>query len=107
MLSDAGGWQRPALTVFAVGTAITLAVWLRRTPRRAWSLALPIALIISGALGNALDRLVHGEVVDFIQWYWRGWYWPAFNFADAAIVLGAIALVFHSWRRAPDPGAEH
>jgi signal peptidase II len=56
-------------------------------------------LIIGGALGNALDRIIHGQVVDFIQWYWRDWYWPAFNLADAAIVLGVAILVMPSGRR--------
>ena len=66
--------------------------WLWRTPRGDWRQALPYALVIGGALGNVIDRLIHGHVIDFIQWHWRGHYWPAFNIADAAIVGGAIGI---------------
>ena len=65
---------------------------LTRTPRGDWRTALPFALIIGGALGNVIDRLLHGHVVDFIQWYWHGHYWPAFNLADSAIVAGAVGI---------------
>ena len=57
-----------------------------------WRQALPFALVIGGALGNVIDRLIHGHVVDFIQWYWRGHYWPSFNIADCAVVGGAIGI---------------
>lgn len=92
-LSTAGGWQRHALTLFALGIAALLTFWLARLPRNAWRPALAYAVIIGGALGNAIDRIVRGHVVDFIQWYWRDWYWPAFNLADVAIVCGAAFLV--------------
>ncbi|QDH70581.1 signal peptidase II [Marilutibacter alkalisoli] len=92
-LSDAGGWQKYFFTVLAVGISGLLGWWLSRTPRHDWRTALPYALVIGGAIGNVIDRLAHGHVVDFIQWYWRGWYWPAFNIADSAIVAGAIGIV--------------
>lgn len=98
-LSNAGGWQRHVLTFFALAVAALLTYWLRRLPRGAWRLALAYALIIGGALGNAIDRMVRGHVVDFIQWYWRDWYWPAFNLADVAIVTGAAVLVLHGITR--------
>ena len=66
--------------------------WLWRTPRADWRTALPFALVIGGAIGNVIDRLQHGHVIDFVQWYWRDFYWPAFNVADAAIVGGAIGI---------------
>ena len=69
-----------------------LGYWLYRTPRRDWKTAMPYALVIGGAIGNVIDRIIHGHVVDFIQWHWQDWYWPAFNIADAAIVGGAIGI---------------
>jgi len=91
-LSDAGGWQKYFFVVLACGISGLLAWWLVRTPRREWRTALPFALVIGGALGNVIDRLLHGHVVDFIQWYWRDHYWPAFNVADSAIVAGAVGI---------------
>ena len=91
-LSDAGGWQKYVFVVLAIVISGVLARSLSRMPRNEWKTALPFALVIGGALGNVIDRLLHGHVVDFIQWYWRGHYWPAFNVADSAIVGGAIGF---------------
>ena len=91
-LSDAGGWQKYFFVVLAAGICGLLAYWLWRTPRGDWKTALPFALVIGGAIGNVIDRLLHGHVVDFIQWHWQNWYWPAFNIADAAIVGGAVGI---------------
>ena len=91
-LADAGGWQLWFFTVLAVGISGLLGYWLSRTRRGDWRQALPYALVIGGALGNVIDRQIHGHVIDFIQWHWRGHYWPAFNLADAAIVGGAIGI---------------
>jgi signal peptidase II len=91
-LSDAGGWQKYFFVVLAVAISGLLGWWLARTPRRDWKSALPYALVIGGALGNVIDRMIHGHVVDFIQWHWQDHYWPAFNIADAAIVGGAIGI---------------
>ena len=91
-LADAGGWQTVFFTALAFAISGLLGWWLWRTPRGDWRQALPYALVIGGALGNVIDRLVHGHVIDFIQWHWRGHYWPAFNLADAAIVGGAIGI---------------
>ncbi len=91
-LSNAGGWQTWFFTVLAVAISGLLVHWLSRTARGDWRAALPYSLIIGGALGNVIDRLVHGHVVDFIQWYWRGHYWPSFNIADSAIVCGAVGI---------------
>lgn len=114
VLSEAGGWQRHVLTFFALCMAAVLATWLAKLRHNAWRPALAYALIIGGALGNAIDRMVRGHVVDFIQWYWRDWYWPAFNLADVAIVVGAIVMALHGFTtrslplhrlRAADQGA--
>ncbi len=94
-LSGAGGWQQVFFSVLALGISGLLGYWLYRTPRHAYQVALPYALVIGGALSNVIDRLLRGHVVDFIQWYWRDYYWPTFNLSDSAIVLGAIWIVVH------------
>lgn len=91
-LSDAGGWQLWFFTFLAVAISGLMVYWLSRTPRAAWRSALPYALVIGGAIGNVIDRQIHGHVVDFIQWYVGNHYWPAFNLADSAIVAGAIGI---------------
>ncbi len=91
-LANAGGWQIWFFGVLAVGICSLLAFWLSRTPRNDWRQALPFSLVIGGALGNVLDRIIHGHVIDFVQWYWRGYTWPSFNLADSAIVCGAIGI---------------
>lgn len=104
-LADAGGWQKWFFATLAVVISAAMAVWLRITPRGDWRTALPPALVIAGAIGNLIDRLRLGKVVDFIDWY-LGFtdlpHWPAFNIADACIVLGAILLVAFSFRATPD-----
>lgn len=92
-LAGASGWQAWLFGILAVVVCIGLAVWLARLPRGDWRNALPAGLIIGGALGNLTDRLVHGEVTDFIQVYWHAWSFPAFNVADSAITVGAVVLI--------------
>ena len=91
-LSDASGWQKYVFVVLALVISAVLARTLAKTARSEWKTALPFALVIGGAIGNVIDRLLHGHVVDFIQWYWRDHYWPAFNIADSAIVAGAVGI---------------
>ena len=91
-LADGGGWQQYLFAALALGISGVLAWWLAKTPRGDWRTALPFALVIGGAIGNLIDRLQHGHVIDFVQWYWRDHYWPAFNVADAAIVGGAVGI---------------
>ena len=91
-LADAGGWQHWFFVGLAVVICGMLVFWLKRTPRSDWRTAMPFALVIGGAIGNVIDRLRFGHVVDFIQWHWQDHYWPAFNIADAAIVAGAIGI---------------
>jgi signal peptidase II len=92
-LAGADGWQRWLFAALAVGVSLALALWLARMPRGDWRNAMPLALIIGGALGNLIDRLRFGHVTDFIQVYYRDWAWPAFNVADSAISVGAVMLV--------------
>ncbi len=97
-LADAGGWQHNMFIGLALLISLVLAVALRRTPRSEWQTALPYALIISGALGNVIDRFRFGYVIDFVQWYWHDYYWPVFNLADSCIVVGAVLMVLFSLR---------
>ena len=91
-LADAGGWQKYFFATLAFGISGLMAWMLSRTPRGDWKQALPLALVIGGAIGNVIDRFMHGHVVDFIQWYVGEHYWPAFNIADCAVVGGAIGI---------------
>jgi len=105
-LHDAGGWQRWLFSVLAVGVCAVLVVWLKRLPRTDWRTALPLALVIGGALGNLIDRLRFGRVTDFIEVYHQQWSWPAFNVADSAISVGAVLLIVFGLggRKAPSGG---
>jgi len=97
-LADAGGWQHGFFIGLALLVSVVLAVGLRRTARADWRTALPFALVISGALGNVIDRLRFGYVVDFVQWYAGSFQWPVFNLADSCIVVGAVLLVLFTLR---------
>ena len=92
-LSDAGGWQRWFFIVLASGVSLVLLVWLLRLPRKEWLTALGLALILGGAIGNLVDRIQLGYVVDFIDVYYENWHYPAFNVADSAITCGVILLL--------------
>ncbi len=92
-LSDAGGWQRWLFTGLALVVTLVLVVWLFRLPAREKLTGCALGLIIGGAIGNVVDRIMHGYVVDFIDVYYRSWHWPAFNVADSAISCGVILLL--------------
>jgi signal peptidase II len=91
-LSDASGWQRWFFSGLAVVISGVLAFWLHRTARGHWREAAPYALVIGGAIGNLIDRIIHGHVIDFIDFYIGPSHWPAFNIADCAVVTGAIGI---------------
>ncbi len=98
MLEDASGWQRWLFTWLAVVVAIGIVAWLRRLDaRRQWLLAVSLSLILAGALGNLIDRLRLGHVIDFIVVHWKDAYFPAFNVADSAITVGAILMLLDAW----------
>ena len=92
-LAAAGGWQRWFFLALALGVGGVLLRWLLLRPAREVLWPLAFALILGGAIGNAVDRALHGHVIDFIQLYYRDWYWPAFNLADSAITVGAALYV--------------
>jgi len=92
LFNDGHVWQRWGLASFALLVSLFLVRWMLKLEARERLSALALALVIGGALGNVIDRLRHGHVVDFIQWHWRDHAWPAFNVADSAIVCGAVGI---------------
>ena len=92
-LSDAGGWQRWFFIILASGVSVALLIWLLRLPRKEWITGLGLALILGGAIGNLIDRIQLGYVVDFIDVFYKDWHYPAFNVADSAITCGVILLL--------------
>jgi signal peptidase II len=102
-LADASGWQRWAFTVFALVVTAVILFTLRRTPALGHRLQTAgLMLIASGAIGNAIDRIRHGYVVDFVAVHWNDAYFPAFNVADSCISVGAGCILLDAlrqWRR--------
>ncbi|QPF73530.1 lipoprotein signal peptidase [Roseateles sp. DAIF2] len=97
-LAGASGWQR----WFFVGLGVVATIfitWMLRRHGQQTLFASALSLILGGAIGNVVDRLLHGYVVDFIQVHWGGWYFPSFNIADSAITVGAILLIWDELRR--------
>ena len=91
-LASASGWQRWFFTGIGVAAAVFIVWMLRSHPgQRLFSFAL--SCVLGGAIGNVVDRLLHGYVVDFLDFHWAGWHFPAFNVADAAISIGAACLI--------------
>ena len=91
-LAGASGWQRWFFTGIGVAAAAFIVWMLRSHPgQRLFSFAL--SCVLGGAMGNVVDRLIHGYVVDFLDFHWAGWHFPAFNVADAAISIGAACLI--------------
>ena len=102
LLGDASGWQRYLFSGLAIAVSIGL-VWFLRKPG-SFALHLGLAMILGGAIGNLIDRLRIGEVVDFLLVYHGGWAWPAFNAADSAITGGAALLILDSFRQQRSDG---
>ena len=105
MLADAGGWQR----VFFISIAIAASVWvvwlMRRHPEQT-RFCLALGMILGGAIGNLIDRVWLGSVVDFVQVHYAGYFFPAFNVADSAITVGAVLLIWDGLRPQHDTVAE-
>lgn len=96
-LSEAGGWQRWFFAGLALMISVVIAVWLARLKTNETLLAVALALVLGGAVGNLIDRLVYGYVIDFLDVYYETWHWPAFNIADSAITLGVILMLAESF----------
>ena len=93
-LSDAGGWQRWFFVALATGVSIVIAVWIWRIRREGQTvLSAGLALVLGGAVGNLIDRVLLGHVTDFIQVWFGNWAFPSFNIADAGISVGAALLI--------------
>ncbi len=97
-LAAESGWQRHLFTVIGIGAAIYIIYLLRKhAGQRMFCCAL--ALILGGAIGNVVDRILYGHVIDFLDVFLGNWHWPAFNIADSAICVGAVLFVLDELRR--------
>lgn len=92
-LANAGGWQRWFFSLLAVVISIILITWMQRLASHERWAAIGLALVLGGAVGNLVDRLIHGHVIDFLLFYYQQWSWPAFNVADMAITIGVSILL--------------
>lgn len=97
-LGDASGWQRWFFIVLALVVIAILVTWLRRLPADNTGARMALVLILGGAAGNVIDRLVYGYVIDFIDVFYGSWHWPTFNIADSAISVGVFLLLVDSFR---------
>jgi signal peptidase II len=105
-LADAPGWQTPLFAGFAIVASVVVGVLIvKNSAKRLFCAGL--ALVLGGALGNLIDRLRFGCVVDFLDFHAAGWHWPAFNVADSAITLGAVALILESFLNRERGDARH
>lgn len=95
-LRDAGGWQNLFFAGIAAVVSVAIVFMIRRLGAKDIQVAVALWLILGGALGNLLDRLYHGHVVDFLDVYYQAWHWPTFNVADSAIFIGALLLILDS-----------
>ena len=105
-LANASGWQREFFIVLT-GVITVVLLWMLKNNYRHRVLSVALALVVGGALGNLCDRVLHGYVVDFVQWHVAGYFWPAFNIADSAICLGAGLLILDSLRKPPVTAPSH
>ncbi|MBV4549134.1 signal peptidase II [Pseudomonas triticicola] len=107
-LADSSGWQRWLFALIAIVVSAVLVVWLKRLGRNDTWLAVALALVLGGALGNLYDRVALGHVIDFILVHWQNrWYFPAFNIADSAITVGAIMLALDMFKSKKTEEAAH
>ena len=97
-LAQSSGWQRWFFTILGLAASLYI-LWLLRKNQSDKILSWALSLILGGALGNVLDRIMFGSVVDFIDLHYGNWHWPAFNIADSAISIGAALIVFSELRK--------
>jgi signal peptidase II len=101
-LADQAGWQRWFFTAVASIASIVFIYWLAKTPKEQTYLGIAFALMLSGALGNLIDRVLFGYVIDFIDIYLGTYRWPAFNIADSVIFIGAALMIIDSFKNPPE-----
>jgi len=92
-MHSAGGWQVMVFAIFSFVVALAFCIWLARTNRSDWLMGLALSLIIGGAIGNLIDRVRLQYVIDFLDFHIQNWHYAIFNFADSAVVVGAICLI--------------
>lgn len=97
-LSDAGGWQRWFFIFLSILASGFISVWLWRLEAKEHWQAIALSLILGGAIGNLIDRMAHGYVIDFLDVYYNAWHWPKFNVADSVISVGVVMLLIDSFR---------
>jgi signal peptidase II len=97
-LAQAGGWQRWFFTGIGL-IAAAIMIWLIKKNTSQTLFCLAMSLVLSGAIGNVIDRILYGAVVDFVDLHYAGWHWPAFNIADSAITIGVILLILDEIKR--------
>ena len=96
-LSDAGGWQRWLFAGLAVVMSSIIGLWLARLKQHETLMAVALALVLGGAIGNLIDRVAYGYVIDFLDVYYQDWHWPAFNIADSAICVGVFLMLLENF----------
>jgi len=96
-LSDAGGWQRWFFAVLAIVVSIGIVVYLKKLKSEEKLLAVSLSLILGGAIGNIIDRVLYGYVIDFLDVYYQAYHWPIFNIADSAITVGVGLMLIESF----------
>jgi signal peptidase II len=96
-LADQGGWQRWFFSAIAAIASIIFVIWMAKTPKQHRLLSIAFALILSGALGNLIDRVLFGYVIDFLDFHWQGSHFAAFNIADSVIFIGAALMIVESF----------
>ncbi|MFA5826323.1 MAG: signal peptidase II [Gallionellaceae bacterium] len=101
MLNDAGGWQRWLFSGIAIAASVWI-IWLLRKHQQEKLFCIALAFILGGALGNLIDRLMYGYVVDFLDFHWDEHHFAAFNVADSAINIGAALLLWDSFKKKPE-----
>lgn len=96
-LSDAGGWQRWFFAALAAAISVGLVIYIKRLKPNETLLAVALSLILGGALGNLIDRIIYGYVIDFLDIYYQAYHWPVFNIADSAITVGVAFMLYESF----------
>ncbi len=98
-LADSGGWQRYFLSIVSAVASIVISIWILKTPLKYRFKLISLVLILSGAIGNMIDRIANGFVVDFIDFHYGEFNYPFFNFADIFISVGVVVLIIVDWKK--------